>query len=113
MAPQPTVPTASPVFDAQSLRQQLMSPNPMERAVALHALEQAPVAGATPAQLAHAEACAQFAARGIPFYGLDCQDFLGWVDKAVELWEGLREAPAAARRTPARRRAVSVAQPHV
>ena len=61
--------------DSQTLRAQLMAPNPMERAIALHALQ-----------------AEKFAARGIPFYSPQDPHFREWVGKAVGYWEALHRA---------------------
>ena len=81
--------------DSHTLRAQLMAPNPMDRAIALHALEvelernraghRCPIAG-------QAE---KFAARGIPFYSPQDPHFCEWVGKAVGYWEALHRANTA------------------
>lgn len=75
-------------MDAQALREQLMAADPMQRAHALHALEQAAerAHAARRALAAHAE---RFAARGIPFYALRDRRFRRWVGRAVSYWERL------------------------
>ncbi|GAP37785.1 hypothetical protein [Piscinibacter sakaiensis] len=85
--------TDAPMLDAAQLRAQLNDPQPMQRARALHLLEQA-IAACPEARLAgEAE---RFTARGIPFYRPDDRHFAAWVDRAVALWERL-QAPAAHR----------------
>jgi len=82
------------VTDSQSLRQQLMAPDPMQRALGLHALEVEVerCARATHGTLTHE--VTKFAARGIPYYALHDPHFQSWVGKAVSYWEKLHAAPA-------------------
>lgn len=77
----------TPVLDAQTLRAELMAPQPMRRAMALHALE---------VELDHADAkralshqVASFVARGIPFYAPDDAHYREWVGKVVGYWQRL------------------------
>ena len=71
-----------------SLRENLMAPNPMQRAIALHALEvELERKGAPRATLANE--VAKFTARGIPFYSLRDPHFCDWVGKAVSYWQRL------------------------
>lgn len=82
------------VTDSQSLREQLMAPNPMQRAMALHALEvevERHAAGGLSSEVS------RFTARGIPYYALHDPHFQGWVGKAVQYWEKLHSCPPAAR----------------
>jgi hypothetical protein len=96
------------VTDSASLRQQLMAADPMQRAMALHALE-IEVERAAPARQSLSQEAARFAARGIPYYALHDPHFQDWVGKAVSYWERLQAAHAApaalvtARAQPARR----------
>ena len=86
------------VTDSQSLREQLMAPNPMQRAMALHALEvevERHAAGGLSSEVT------RFTSRGIPYYALHDPHFQGWVGKAVQYWEKLHSCPPAARRTSA------------
>lgn len=77
-------------MDAARLRVLLNDPQPMQRARALHTLEQA-AAGCGEARTAgEAE---RFVARGIPFYRPDDAHFHAWVERAVTLWERLQAAP--------------------
>ena len=77
------------VTDSHSLRQQLTAPDPMQRAIGLHALEVEVerCAGATRPTLTHE--VARFTARGIPYYALHDPHFQDWVGKAVSYWEKL------------------------
>jgi hypothetical protein len=69
----------------QSLREQLLAPQAIERVHALHALErEADHADATLARELQA-----FTARGIPYYAPQDQAYLKWVDKAVGYWQKL------------------------
>jgi len=76
-------------LDPNTLRDQLMAPDPMRRAIALHALaveaERSPVASR--GSLAHE--VEKFTARGIPFYALHDPHFCSWVGKAVAYWQRL------------------------
>ncbi len=72
-----------------SLRESLMAPNPMQRAIALHALEvELERSSGTPAA-SLANEVAKFTARGIPFYSLRDPHFCAWVRKAVSYWQRL------------------------
>jgi hypothetical protein len=84
-------------LDCDALRQQLRAPDPMQRAMALHALEVEVERGGPPAPLANE--VIRFTERGIPYYALHDPHFCDWVSKAVAYWERLRSAPAS---TPAR-----------
>ncbi len=81
--------------DADALRAQLSDPQPMQRALGLHALE---LAVADCAHGPHARLAAEverFTARGIPFYRPDDRHFLAWVDRAVSHWQRLKQPLAA------------------
>lgn len=78
------------ILDAQSLREQLMAPHPMQRAMALHALECA--LDRHPASALCGEV-GRFTARGIPYYALHDPHFQEWVGKAVSYWEKLQASP--------------------
>ncbi len=82
------------VTDSDSLREQLMAADPMQRAMGLHALEIEVelCAGSSRASLGHE--AARFAARGIPYYALHDPHFQDWVGKAVSYWERLHAANA-------------------
>ena len=82
------------ITDAASLRQQLMAPDPMQRAMGLHALEMevSRCSGAARAALIHE--VTRFAARGIPYYALDDRHFQHWVGRAVSYWERLHGTQA-------------------
>jgi hypothetical protein len=82
------------VIDSDTLREQLMAPDPMQRAIALHALEVEVVRGATGARGALVHEVEKFTARGIPFYSLHDPHFRNWVGKAVAYWQKLRAADA-------------------
>ena len=71
---------------AQSLREQLMAPQAIERVHALHALELALEAAPASPVAAELEA---FTARGIPYYAPEDQEYLDWVAKAVSYLEAL------------------------
>lgn len=85
----------TPALDAQTLQAELMAPQPMRRAMALHALE---------VELDHldpkralSQQVASFVARGIPFYSPDDAHYRDWVRKAVGYWQRLHGGePAAA-----------------
>jgi len=88
----------APAIDCDALREQLQAPDPMQRAMALHALE-IEVERAVPRQ-ALANEVTRFTERGIPYYALHDPYFRDWVSKAVGYWERLQAAPqAASRRT--------------
>jgi len=78
---------------ASTLRQQLMAPDPMQRAMALHALEVEAerFQGVRPGLRGEAS---RLAARGIPYYALHDPHFQDWVGKVVSCWEKLQTAPA-------------------
>jgi hypothetical protein len=80
------------VIDSDTLREQLMAPDPMQRAIALHALEVEGVRGAAASRVALAHEVEKFTARGIPFYSLHDPHFRNWVGKAVAYWQKLRAA---------------------
>ena len=85
-------PQASAI-DCDVLRQQLRAPDPMQRAMALHALEvEAERRGPRPSL---ANEVMRFTERGIPFYALHDPHFCDWVSKAVAYWERLRSTSAA------------------
>jgi hypothetical protein len=83
------------VTDSASLRQQLMAADPMQRAMALHALE-IEAERAAPARQSLCQEAARFASRGIPYYALHDRHFQDWVGKAVSYWERLHAAQPAA-----------------
>ena len=66
--------------DCDALRQQLRAPDPMQRAMALHALE-VEVERGGPRPLANE--VLRFTERGIPYYALHDPHFCDWVSKAV------------------------------
>ncbi len=76
---------------AQTLRAQLMAPEPIQRVHALHALE----LELSEAPAAVAEELEAFAARGIPYYAPEEPAYREWVGKAVGYWEKLHAAPRA------------------
>lgn len=80
--------------DSQSLRRQLMSPEPMQRAIALHALETEVERRRCEGRDALLQEIGRFTARGIPYYALHDPHFLNWVGKTVTYWERLRGARA-------------------
>ncbi len=85
----------SDAADSQALRAQLMAPNPMERAIALHALEVELERNRSGHRCAIAGQAEKFAARGIPFYSPQDPHFCEWVGKAVGYWEQLHRANTA------------------
>jgi len=76
------------VIDSQTLRRQLMAPNPMQRAIALHALEVEVERCAGPSPQLGNEV-AKFVSRGIPFYALNDPHYCSWVGKAASYWDKL------------------------
>ncbi len=84
------------MLDADSLREQLMAPEPMQRARGLHALE-LEVEKLLPSQPSALVVAAQrFAARGIPYYQRQDRHFEQWVARAVSYWERLHGASGTA-----------------
>ena len=84
----------STVIDSNTLREQLISPHPMQRAIALHALE-VELEHTAAARANLARAVARFTERGIPYYALNDPYFREWVGKAVTYWQLLRAAAPA------------------
>lgn len=78
-------------LDAAALRAQLTDPQPMQRAIALHALELAIAERLHGPHARHASDAERFTARGIPFYRPDDAHFRAWVDRAVAHWERLHQ----------------------
>ena len=78
-------------IDCGALREQLLAPDPMQRVMALHALE-VEVARGGPRPLANE--VMRFTERGIPFYALHDPHFCDWVSKAVSYWERLHSTQA-------------------
>jgi hypothetical protein len=77
------------ITDSRSLRERLMAPDPMQRAIGLHALE---MEAERCAQRGLTQEAAKFASRGIPYYALHDPHFNDWVGKAVSYWERLHAA---------------------
>jgi len=77
------------ITDSRSLRERLMAPDPMQRAIGLHALK---VEAERCAQRGLTQEASKFAARGIPYYALHDPHFNDWVGKAVSYWERLHAA---------------------
>lgn len=75
--------------DAVALRAKLTDPQPMQRALGLHALELAVADRAHGPQARLAAEADRFTARGIPFYQPADRDFLAWVDRAITHWKRL------------------------
>jgi hypothetical protein len=90
------------ITTAQTLRAQLMAPEPIQRVHALHALELE--LGETP-HAAVAEELEAFAARGIPYYAPEEPAYREWVGKAVSYWEKLHAPHPVPRMTARARRA--------
>ena len=86
----------------ESLRKNLMAPDPMQRTLALHALEIAIERSADQATTGLVSEVACFTARGIPFYSLQDPHFCEWVGQAVLYWQRLHAEKSAPR--PARGR---------
>lgn len=82
------IPETIEIEDAQTLRDELMAPQPMRRAVALHALE-LEVDAAPGEQRALAHQAQAFVARGIPFYAPEDTHYRDWVGKVVSYWQRL------------------------
>lgn len=82
-------------LDAAALRAQLMAADPMQRAMALHAIE-VELGGArgSASSRAFAREVENFTARGIPFYAPQDRHFRDWVARAVAYWEKLRSGEA-------------------
>lgn len=74
-------------FDAQTLRTELMAPQPMRRATALHAVELELEGSA--ARRALMQQVQSFIARGIPFYAPDDAHYRDWVSRVVTYWQRL------------------------
>lgn len=79
------------VTDSSSLRQRLMAPDPMQRAIGLHALTVEAERSACTHRGLRQEA-SKFASRGIPYYAPHDPHFNDWVGKAVSYWERLHAA---------------------
>ena len=88
--------------DCDALRQQLRAPDPMQRAMALHALE-VEVERGGPRPLANE--VLRFTERGIPYYALHDPHFCDWVSKAVSYWERLHSVQADSKPAMSARRA--------
>lgn len=76
-------------LDAAALRTQLMAAEPMQRAMALHAIE-LELTRSHGATRAFAKEVENFTARGIPFYAPQDRHFCDWVARAVAYWEKLQ-----------------------
>ncbi|HET9645584.1 MAG TPA: hypothetical protein VFP68_20005 [Burkholderiaceae bacterium] len=78
--------------DPDSLRAHLMARDPMQRVVALHAIE-LELQQARRAEVARlADEVQRFTERGIPYYAPDTRRYRGWVSRAVSYWERLHRA---------------------
>jgi hypothetical protein len=84
-----TVSTSPAHVDA--LRAQLMAPDPMQRFMALHALEVHAEQGCGAKLAVQVEA---FAARGVPYYAPNDPHYQAWVDRALGYWERLHAVAA-------------------
>jgi hypothetical protein len=78
-----------PFASAEALREQLMAPDPMQRVMALHRLEQEAEHGKTSRLAGQVEA---FASRGIPYYAPEDPHYQAWVSRALEYWQRLHGA---------------------
>jgi hypothetical protein len=83
---------AASVTDSSSLRQRLMAPDPMQRAIGLHALEVVVERRASGHRDGLSNEASKFASRGIPYYSPSDPHFNDWVGKAVWYWERLHAA---------------------
>ena len=79
----------SACVDSDSLRAQLMAPDPMQRVMALHSLELELGQHATVPDARLAGEVQKFAARGIPFYAPHGEHCRAWVHRVVDYWERL------------------------
>ena len=79
-----------------TLRECLMAPEPMPRAMALHMLEEeiGHRQCGDASSIALANAAARFVERGIPYYSLHDPHYQAWVSKVVSYWERLHGSPA-------------------
>jgi hypothetical protein len=84
------------LLDSNTLRDQLMARDPMQRFHALHAIELELEHAAAPTQARLAGEVEKFAARGVPFYAPNDAHYRAWVGRAVAYWEKLHGAPAVA-----------------
>lgn len=94
----------------ESLRKNLMSLDPMQRTLALHALEIQIARNAGHATTELLNEVAHFTERGIPFYSLRDPHFCEWVGQAVLYWQRLRaqtSAPRAPKRQGAAKKKIS------
>jgi hypothetical protein len=83
-------------LDSNTLRDRLMARDPMQRFIALHAIELEIGHGATASDPRLAGEVERFAARGVPFYAPNDAHYRAWVGRAVGYWERLHNPPAAA-----------------
>lgn len=76
-------------LNAESLRLQLMAPEPIQRARALHALEckLAQTGQNRPRWAGEAE---RFVSRGLPFYQPQATQYGEWVERTVTYWQRLQ-----------------------
>lgn len=79
----------APITDSSHLRERLMAPDPMQRAIGLHAIE---IEAERCARRGLTQEASKFVARGIPYYALHDPHFNDWVGKAVSYWERLHAA---------------------
>jgi hypothetical protein len=82
-------------LDAAHLRARLMAAEPMQRVAALHALECELARNPNPPGSRLAQAVTDFVARGMPFYSIEDEYYLAWVERAVQYWERLQREPMA------------------
>jgi hypothetical protein len=68
----------------EGLRAQLMAPDPMQRVIALHAIEVDAGQGGDGRLAGQVEA---FTARGIPYYAPQDPHYQAWVERALGYWQ--------------------------
>lgn len=84
------------ITDTESLREQLLSREPMQRALALHALEVQVERRFCGARHSLAHEVTKFTARGIPYFSPSDEHYQQWVCRVVSYWERLQSMPEAA-----------------
>jgi hypothetical protein len=79
----------STCVDSDTLRAQLMAPDPMQRVIALHSLELELDHKAALPDARLAGEVQKFTARGIPFYAPHGEHYRAWVHRVIDYWERL------------------------